>query len=143
MPGEEHHEFVVTIPAGTPVANPVTIQTRMPQRHVVGIQWTIPPGPSGKAGWRITMGGVQVIPANLGAWIIRDGNADGSELERLPSSGAWDVTGYNTGIYPHSLYVTFYVNVIRPAPVRPIPFNLDLFQPAVSSPPAHHSHKGA
>jgi len=140
MPGDEHHEFTVTIPAGTPKIAPVTIPTIMPARKVVGIQWTIPPGPSGQAGWRITMGGVQVIPANRGAWIIRDGSIDGNALSRLPDSGAWDVTGYNTGIHPHSIYVTFFVDIIRPKPVVPMPFGFDLLQPATDSPAAHHTY---
>jgi len=137
MPGEEHYEFTATIPAGTPQAAPLTIPTVMPVRIVRSIQWTIPPGPSGLAGWRITMGGHQVIPVNTGAWIIRDGSADGTSLARLPDSGAWDVTGYNTGAHPHSMYVTFYVDVIRPKPVVVTPFNLDLLQPGYGSPAAH------
>jgi hypothetical protein len=137
MPGEEHHEFTVTIPAGTPKTAPVTISTVLPQRIIRAIQWVIPPGPSGLAGWRITMGGVQVIPANAGAWIVRDGIADGSDLARLPTTGAWDVTGYNTGTHPHSLYVTFYVDVIRPVPRRFVPFGLDELQAALDQPMAH------
>ena len=137
MPGEEHHEFIVTVPAGTPKTAPVTIATGMPTREVVEIKWTIPPGASGFTGFRITMGGVQVLPANFGGWIVRDGIDGASALARLPNTGAWDVTAYNTGVYPHSIYVTFYVNLIRKATVLPVPFGLDELQFGAGAQLAH------
>lgn len=142
MEGEEAWEFAVTIPAGTPIAAPLTVKTVFPPRRVAGIQWLIPPGPSGKAGWRITMGGVQVVPANIGAWIIRDGALDGHALARLPDSGAWDVTGYNTGAFPHTIYVTFVVEVLRPAPFLPVPIPLADLQVGIGAPLAHPPRGG-
>jgi hypothetical protein len=138
MPGEEHWEFVVTVPAHTAIAAPRITKTAMPARRIVGINWMIPQGPSGTMGWRFTMGGVQAIPINQGAWIIRDGNADGSELARLPDSGAWEVTAYNTGANPHTIYVTYYADVIRPKPAPPpVPFGLEELQQGYNSPLAH------
>ncbi len=137
MQGEEAWEFAVTIPAGTAKANPLVTPTVFPARRVTGIQWLIPPGPSGKAGWRITMGGVQVVPVNAGAWIIRDGALDGHALARLPDSGGWDVTGYNTGTFPHTIYVTFAVEILRAVPDIPAPIALHLLQPADGAPLAH------
>lgn len=142
MPGDEHHEFPVLIPAGTPKTAPVTVLTAMPPRRMVAIAWTIPPGASGFTGFRITMGGIQVVPANLGAWIIRDGIDSSASLARLPDSGAWDVTGYNTGTHPHTVYITYYVDVIRPAPVLVVPFGLDELSSGYGSPAAHHSTAG-
>lgn len=138
MPGDEHWEFTVTVPAGTTVAAPATTLTPLPMpRRIVAINWMIPQGPSGTMGWRFTMGKVQVIPVNKGAWLIRDGNADGSELESLPDSGAWEVTAYNTGGNPHTLYITYYASVIRPRPVLIVPLGLGSLQPGIDSPPAH------
>lgn len=133
---DEAWEFQVTIPAGTTQAAPLVVPTRFPARRVDEITWMIPPGPSGLAGWRITMGGVQVVPANLGGWIVRDGHYSGAALAKLPTSGAWDVTGYNTGKYPHTFYVTFLVAVLEAPPRLIVPLGLDLLQPGITSPPA-------
>jgi hypothetical protein len=138
VPGDEHWEFVVTTPAGTTKTAPLNTLTRMPARRIAGISWMIPQGPSGTMGWRFTMGGVQVIPVNIGAWLIRDGNADGSELARLPDSGSWDITSYNTGTVAHALYVTYYATVIRPKPALVVPLGLGSLQPGTDSLPAHH-----
>jgi hypothetical protein len=138
MPGDEHWEFQVTVPAGTAIAAPRTTATILPVRILVGASWFIPVGPSGTLGWRFLSSGVQVIPVNKGAWLIRDGNADGSELSRLPDSGDWAVQAYNTGAFPHTIYVTYYASVIRPAtPVPPVPFGLDQLQPGYDAPLAH------
>lgn len=83
------------------------------------------------------MGGVQVIPVNKGAWIIRDGSDSSSALARLPNTGAWDITAYNTGVHPHTVYVTFYVDVLRPAPKLVVPFALDELQFSSGAPLAH------
>jgi hypothetical protein len=78
------------------------------------------------------------VPVNKGAWLIRDGNADGSELTRLPDSGDWAVQAYNTGTLPHTIYVTYYADVIRPIPpAPPVPFGLDELQQGYNSPLAH------
>ena len=137
MAADEAWEFAVTIPAGTPKTAPVQVNTRFPARRVDEITWMIPPGPSGLAGWRITMGGVQVIPANLGGWIVRDGHYSGTALSKLPTSGAWDVTGYNTGKYPHTFYVTFLVALLERPPRLTVPLGLDLLQPGIDAPLAH------
>ena len=138
MPGDEHWEFVVTVPAGTLITAPRTFPTILPIRRLVSSSWMIPQGPSGTMGWRFLSSGVQVIPVNKGAWIIRDGNADSSELSRLPDSGDWAVQAYNTGTLPHTIYVTYYAEVIRPAAAAPpVPFGLDVLQPGYDAPLAH------
>ena len=133
MDADEHWEFAVTVPAGTPKTAPLVQGTVLPARHITSISWTVPPGPSGLAGWRITMGGVQVIPVNPGAWIIRDGYYQGAALAKLPTSGAWDITGYNTGTFPHTIYVTFFAAIIRKIEQVPVPFGLDELQQTLAS----------
>jgi hypothetical protein len=88
-------------------------------------------------GWRFTMGTIQVVPVNKGAWLIRDGSAGGNELSRLPDSGAWEVTAYNLGNLAHTLYVSYYANIVRPTVKLVVPFGLDEFQPGITAPPAH------
>jgi hypothetical protein len=55
------------------------------------------------------MGGVAVIPENTGAFIIADDEQDVFAVSGLPDSGAWQVTGYNTGSFNHTVYLDFHV----------------------------------
>lgn len=129
MAAEEAWEFAVTIPAGTPAAAPVTVATVFPARQVASIRWRVPRGSVGLMGWRVTMGGQQVIPRAQGSWVVASGQDGVWELGNLPTSGAWDVTGYNTGIYPHTVYVTFLAAVIPRPPPLPAVTPSVLFMP--------------
>ena len=138
MAGDEHWEFVVTVPAGTTIASPRVFNTLLPSRKMVSLNWTIPVGPSGTLGWRFLSSGVQVIPVNKGAWLIRDGADNGAVLAGLPDSGDWQVQAYNTGTLPHAIYVTYYASVIKPPPLPlPTPFGLDELQQGYNSPLVH------
>lgn len=116
----EVRSFQVTIPAGTPASAPYTADVSFPPRELLGVHWKVPPGPSGLMGWRLTMsGGLPVIPTG-GGWVITDGDSDTWEVESQPDSGAWEVTGYNTDIYDHSVYLDFLVALTGvPATVLP------------------------
>jgi len=116
---DEVRKFTATIPAGTPSSAPVTVDVSFPSRTVRTIDWRMPPGASGLMGWRLTMGGVQVIPTLSDPWVIDDGQTGTFALDGYPDSGAWQVTGYNTGTYPHSVYLTFHLDLVRTsAPAR-------------------------
>lgn len=118
-PAVEVRTFAVTIPAGTPQSAPVTQQITFPPREVTGITWKVPPGPSGLMGWKLTMSnGQQVLPAGSG-YIVADDQSDTWPLTNLPDSGAWEVTGYNTGAFPHTVYLTFLLDVITGAAQSP------------------------
>lgn len=58
------------------------------------------------------MAGNQVMPRNIGSWIITDNEAFTWPLTGLPQSGAWQVEGYNTDIYDHTIYVTYLLDQI-------------------------------
>ena len=133
-PAAEVRSFAVTIPAGTPAATPVTTPVAFPSRTVLAIRWQVPPGPSGLMGWALTMsGGVPVIPAG-GGWIIADNAADTWQVRGQPDSGAWEVTGYNTGAYPHTVYIDFMLEPVSTPAAAPVP---DLAAAAdLSAPPA-------
>ena len=110
----EGREFVVTVPAGTLSTAPQRTKLDMPSRIVRSVRMRMPPGPSGTVGFQLTSGGLQVFPVNAGAWLIGDDEV----IEWVPSStitsGAWQVTAYNTGTYQHSLYFTFYLDPTQP-----------------------------
>lgn len=103
----EIRSFQVTIPAGTPVASPFVQAIVFPPRTVTQIDWKVPPGPSGLMGWALTIAGQPVIPNNPGAYIVADNVARSWPLSGFPDQGQWQLTGYNTDIYPHTVYLDF------------------------------------
>ena len=111
--------FTVTIPAGTPVTALHTADISFQPSIVTRIDWQVPPGPSGKMGWFLSMGRVQVAPKPVGSFVIADGQAGYFEGGSWPDSGAWQLTGYNTGTFPHTVYLTFHCDVPQAAVQRP------------------------
>jgi hypothetical protein len=108
---QEIREFAVTVPGSTPKAAPLVTQLTMPQREVVRISWRVPPGPSGLMGWQLTSAGAPVIPIQLNTYMVTDNQADTWDLEGYLDSGNWQCTAYNTGIYPHTFYLTFLLDL--------------------------------
>jgi hypothetical protein len=108
----EVRAYQVTIPAGTAQAAPMRASLAMPPRDVVGLEIVVPPGPSGTMGFAITMGGVNVLPIQPGTFIVTDNQRIEWPLNDLPDSGAWQLTGYNTDVFDHTVYLTWLVNQI-------------------------------
>lgn len=104
---QEFREFAVTVPPGTPQATPLTQSIAFPSRVVRSISWRVPPGPSGKMGWALTSAGAPVIPIQRGVYVVTDDRADTWLLDGYLDSGNWAVTAYNTGVYAHTVYLTF------------------------------------
>lgn len=102
-----------TITAGTPKATPLTVSLSFNQANVNKIRWRVPPGPRGNLGWFLSMGGVQVLPDVAGEFVVADDEYDDWEIENLPDSGAWQLTGYNTGSYDHTVYLYFFITPIQ------------------------------
>lgn len=107
------------IPAGTLKTAPVTVDVSFPQRYVREVRWRVPHGPSGLMGWRLSSDGAPVIPLVAGTWIIADGESDDWPLDGYLDSGNWQVTGYNTGVFDHTVYLTFLLDLITPAVTPP------------------------
>ena len=107
----EVYSFPVTIPAGTLESAPLTFNLTTPPRAVVEIDVRIPPGPRGLVGFAISAAGAQVLPTNLGEWFIGDNEPLSWPLKSPIDSGAWQLTGWNTGQYDHTLYVVFQVDL--------------------------------
>lgn len=126
MPANEIRGFSVTIPAGTLQSAPLRQSITMPPRIVDTLQVIIPPGPSGLMGFAITMGGVNVLPIQPGTFIVTDNEKITWPLTGLPDSGAWQLTGYNTGVFDHTVYLRWLVNQIGSEPTRSPIENIDL-----------------
>lgn len=118
---DEVWEFNLTIPTHTAIAAPVRLPCTMPPRRVELFHWRVPAGHNGLTGFRLSMGGVQVFPANIGSWIIANGEQDTWPVKDMPDSGAWDITAYNTGNNPHQLFTRFMVQLLRKVPTAPEP----------------------
>lgn len=101
--------FTATITAGTAQTSPMTVTLNVLPGTINEIHWRVPPGPRGNLGWQLAMGGVNVIPEQKGVYIIADNDEDTITVSGLPDSGAWQIIGYNTGTYNHSIYLSFHV----------------------------------
>lgn len=100
--------FECVIPAGTPEATPVTIAMTFPPMIVQRLRVRVPSGPAGNMGWAIGAGGTAIVPRNAGAWMVMDDEAFEIDHEIGPNAGSWELFGWNTGTYPHTVYVTFF-----------------------------------
>lgn len=81
-------------------------------------------------GWALTIAGNPVIPRQQGAYFVTDNDADTWQLEGYPDQGQWQFAGYNTDIYPHTVYLDFLLDQNSAAAPQPtqIP-NADLSSP--------------
>lgn len=117
----EIQHFTATIPAGTPVASPVTVSLAMPPRIITRIDWRVPHGPMGVFAWQVAMGGLRVFPSGGDTWVKANDEHGTWEVHGAPDSGAWQVIGYNTGANPHSVYLAFYADLpVKPVRLRPL-----------------------
>jgi hypothetical protein len=101
-----------TIPHGTLATASQTTSLAFPDRIVEFIEVRIPPGPRGEVGFRLATGGVQIIPYDIGTWVIGDNEVIHWGLEDVIETGAWQCIAYNTGQYDHTLYFRFALNIL-------------------------------
>lgn len=128
----EVYTFQVTIPPGTPQLTPFRQQLTMPVRKIDTIEVVVPPGPSGLMGFAITMGGINVMPIQPNQYLVTDDQKISWPLANLPTSGAWELSGYNTDVWPHAVYVWFLVDQVPT--VQSGPLLLSTTMQAISSP---------
>lgn len=108
----EIRDFTVTIPAGTPQSAGFTSDMSFPARIVTQINVRVPPGPRGEVGFKVGSGGVQILPAPGGDFIVTDNEDLIYPLTDTITSGAWQLLAYNTGSYPHTLRVYFFCDLV-------------------------------
>lgn len=81
------------------------------------IKWRVPRGPKGLMGWYLASSNTPVIPAQPQTWIVADGESGVWQVDGLHTSGDWHVVAYNTGAWPHTIYLEFGVRPIAGAPL--------------------------
>lgn len=115
-PYREVIHFEVTVPAGTPVAAPLVQVLTMPVRVITAIDWRVPAGAQGCLGFRIGARAIPVVPQPAGTWVIAAGESGSFPLAGHHDSGDWSLIGYNTGTYPHTVYLTFHAELLERRP---------------------------
>lgn len=103
----EVYTFAVTVPAGTLKTAPQVTALTMPERVIAKLSMVIPPGPRGVVGFQFSSGGQQLLPINAGAFIVTDDEKPSWDLSGYLTTGAWQITAYNTGGQNHTLYIRF------------------------------------
>lgn len=117
----ETRSFAVTVPAGTPQSAPARTPLAMPARIVTAVRWRVPPGPRGVMGFALTMAGTHVVPWGDTNWIVADDEYDTWLLTDAPSSGAWALDAYNTGLLAHTVYLQFMLEPVSSRASTPGP----------------------
>jgi hypothetical protein len=108
----EIHQFSAKIPAGTPSSAPVTINLGQANYEIESVDVEVPPGPSGLMEFCIALSGQQWIPFEMGEFIRWDNRAGSWQTENQTVNGGWEVIGFNTGEYDHTVTVRFHTNPI-------------------------------
>ena len=99
--------FAVTIPAGTLVTAAQVTDLAMPSRIVRSVRIRVPPGPAGLVGFALTSNRQWVIPEVPSTYLVMDNEVVEWPLVGQLETGAWQLRGYNTGVYDHTIYLTF------------------------------------
>lgn len=89
------HQFTPTIPAATAKDSLYSVQLALPQEQVILVDLEVPPGPGGLMGFYLAVSGQQIIPFEVGEFIVWDDRFDTWNLEEFPTTGAWSFVGYN------------------------------------------------
>ena len=114
----EIRHFTVSIAPGVQSINPQNTPITMPLRAVSRVDWRVPAGPLGLMGWHLSMDRTQLYPTDSDHWVIANGETGTWILDDAPQGGNWVLTGYNTGVHPHTVYLAFYCDPVVPPPAR-------------------------
>lgn len=110
----EVRAFQVTCPPGVTADAPLVTDLVMPVREVLEIRVRVPSGPNSQMGFQIGSTDTPIIPYNDNTYVVAS-NADFTwNLPDLINSGSWQAIMYNTGQYPHTIYIYFTVELPDP-----------------------------
>ena len=103
-----------TIPAGTPVASPVSLAFPLEDNFLKAMYIRIPPGPSGYMGFKILWASQQIVPWGNNSWLITNDEKVTWESETAVTVSGLVLEGYNTGQYNHTIYVLGLIQTLTP-----------------------------
>lgn len=118
---EDIQHFTFTCPAGTPSISAQVSPLSLPPRIVRQVDWRVPNGPMGVMGFLLMMDSIPVLPSHSLTWVIANDETGTWLPTDYPDSGSWQCAMYNTGVNPHSVYLTFHMDLpSRPAQLVPL-----------------------
>lgn len=102
-----YYPYDVTLAPGSTPGAPVSTRAVFEDVILKRIDVRIPPGPRGAVGFYITLAGTPIVPWGLPpTYLIADDEPLGFDVN-AEANGEIVVVGYNTGVYPHTLYFRF------------------------------------
>lgn len=104
-----------TIPAATPILAPVSLPWPLEDNYLIEITSRIPPGPSGMMGFKIMWAQQQIVPWGNNSWLIANDEEIVWRSETAMTSSGLVVEGYNTGVFPHTVYLRALISTLPPA----------------------------
>lgn len=128
---EEIRHFVVTTAAGSGSMTVTSHPIAFPPRIVRQIDWRVPSGPMGTMGFLLAMGSVPVLPVyGQAVYVIADGEHGTWTPSDYPDSGDWHAWVYNAGANPHTVNLTFHLDIPSRSVVPAAPLPLSQLQAA-------------
>lgn len=106
------YETTFLVPAGTPVAAPVTQAVPLEDNILDVVTIIVPDGHAGLTGFHILWGGTQILPYNAPSWLIANNEKIEWPYASEVTAAGLSVAGYNTDIWPHTFYVRWQVSEI-------------------------------
>jgi hypothetical protein len=90
---------------GGSAANLTTFNLRIPDRVVTQVEFVIADGNRGAVSFSLGMNGQPIIPSNSGGFLTGNDETIKWDLAGYPDSGAWQLYGFNSGTFAHSIGV--------------------------------------
>jgi hypothetical protein len=108
--------FTVTCPAGTQKTAAQFSDLAIPPRVVRQVEWRVPNGAMGTMGFLLAMNRVPVLPVTSFTWVVANDEHGVWYPSNYPDSGSWQCVMYNLGVNPHSVYLTFHMDLPESKP---------------------------
>jgi hypothetical protein len=99
--------FAPSIPAGTPQSSLFVEQMQLGTFQVDWVEIEIPDEVAGTVGFYLASSHTQIIPYQVGTFIVSGGGFRHWDLAGYPTSGDWQFYGYNLGTFDHAIHITF------------------------------------
>ena len=104
----------VTIPAGTPLATPVSVPWPLEDNYLKYVDIVVPSGPSGLMGFRILWASQQIIPWGNNSYLVTDNEKIHVDVDSYITVTGLVIEGYNTDIFPHTIYLRGLIQTLSP-----------------------------
>jgi hypothetical protein len=120
------HRTITFQPGTTPTA-PASTPVTLGDSILLRVDVKVPPGPGGCMGFQVQYANNVILPwGSLAQYLILDGDDIGFDVN-TEIGGTMQIVGYNTGFWPHSIYLRFeYIPIVVASSGTIIPTIVDL-----------------